>query len=219
MQRQQEESARQLHEELLKQQEENRLYNGRISSSGIPIRFIGGTLDNYDPSSNDKALKVATEYVKDFAGRIKTGRGLMMIGEVGRGKTRLATTIAIEAMRQRYTARYVTTVSLLDRIKETFAQGSRESEEDVINGFTQCNFLVLDDFGKENPTQWSEERIFRIIDERYAKCRPIIITTNIGIDDIKTRYPWSGEAIVSRLYETCTGIMLTGPDKRRKQTP
>lgn len=214
MQRQQEDETRKLQAEHRQQEEQSRQYKQRVTNSDIPARFLAGNLDNYDPTDNAAALLVAEDYVNNFDEHRKTGRGLLMIGKVGRGKTRLATTIAMEIMQRGHTVKYTSVVSLLDRIKTTY-DSSGVNEFEIMEKLSNCSLLILDDYGKEKASEWAEERIFQIINDRYDKCRPLIITTNIGLGDIVTRYPWSGEAVVSRLYEICKGVMLQGPDRRR----
>jgi DNA replication protein DnaC len=77
--------------------------------------------------------------------------------------------------------------------------------------------LVLDDLGKEKPSEWAEEKLYEIVNARYVRSLPIIITTNVGLKAVEARYPWNGEAIVSRLFEMCRGAQLGGEDYRRRK--
>ena len=79
-----------------------------------------------------------------------------------------------------------------------------------------CSLLVLDDLGKEKPSEWVEETLYEIINARYVRRLPVIITTNVGLKAVETRYPWNGEAIVSRLFEMCAGVKVGGDDWRRR---
>jgi len=213
-QREREDAARQEQTKILRQHEEQRRLARRIADSGVPARYRDGVLSGFDFSDNDKSRKTATDYVTNFSTNAKEGRGLLLIGDVGRGKTRLATIIALHAMQSGYSAKYVAMASLFDRLKSEFGGIGG----DILNSIFATGLLVLDDIGKENTTSWSESVLFQIINHRYERLQPTIITTNLGIENIQARYRQCGDAIVSRLFETCTGIMLTGPDRRMEPT-
>jgi len=65
--------------------------------------------------------------------------------------------------------------------------------------------------GKENSTDWSRQIIYNIINQRYERLKPVIITTNLSVQELNRRV---GEATVSRLLEMCQGIKLNGSDYR-----
>lgn len=72
--------------------------------------------------------------------------------------------------------------------------------------------LVLDDVGAEKATEWTQERIYSIVDHRYANCLPLIITSNLPASDLA---PQIGERAASRLAEMCrTVVAMTGADRR-----
>ena len=70
---------------------------------------------------------------------------------------------------------------------------------------------------KEKPSEWVEETLYEIINARYVRKLPVVITTNVGLKAVETRYPWNGEAIVSRLFEMCIGAKVEGEDHRRRK--
>ncbi len=206
----QEQERRKL-EEQRRQHKEERRYRDRLTRSGIPARYRTGTLADFDSAHNKAAHVAAVGYVTDFAKHRRDGKGLFLIGEVGRGKTRLATIIALEVLRQGFSVRYSSTVDLLERIKGEFGTSNAGN---TLRGYLDADLVVLDDIGKDHRTEWSESTIFQIINDRYEQTRPLIITSNLGIDDLRRHYQWSGDAIVSRVFESCQGLLLTGPDWR-----
>jgi len=205
------EQLRQRDEEQRRQQEDERRYRERLTRSGIPARYRTGTLSDFDLTHNKAAHAAATAYVSAFGQHRRDGKGLFLIGEVGRGKTRLATIIALEVLRQGFSVRYSSTVDLLECIKAEFGTSNAGN---TLRCYLDADLVVLDDIGKEHRTEWSESTIFQVINDRYERARPLILTSNLGIDDLRRHYQWSGDAIVSRIYESCQGILLTGPDRR-----
>lgn len=73
----------------------------------------------------------------------------------------------------------------------------------------QCAVLVLDDPGTHKSADRAEERLFRLIDERYRDLRPLVVTTNVGLMERPDR-------VESRLSDgSCSTLVnFTGPDRR-----
>jgi DNA replication protein DnaC len=109
---------------------------------------------------------------------------------------------------------------VLRTIRSSFDQ-KNVTEEETIRQFTAPRVLVLDDLGKERPTEWAVEQLFSIINTRYDAKRPIIVTTNYGGQDLVQRLTPRGErddttprAIVDRLREMSSVIKLEGESMR-----
>lgn len=106
-------------------------------------------------------------------------------------------------------------------IKKSYNNEIQENESKIISEFINCNVLIIDDLGKENPSEWVLEKLYYIINERYEYNKPIIITTNFTKDqliDIFTvgKNKSSIEAIMSRLNEICLTIKIFDNDYRYK---
>jgi DNA replication protein DnaC len=73
--------------------------------------------------------------------------------------------------------------------------------------------LVLDDLGSERVTDWVREQIFLIINSRYEEMLPTVVTTNDTLEELEKHV---GQRIISRLMETCQGLILDGEDFRKE---
>ena len=116
----------------------------------------------------------------------------------------------------------MTMIDLLERIKRTFNQQG-EDEGRVLNVYKTVPLLIIDDIGKEPPTEWAIATIYNIINGRYEACLPTIITTNYDTDALiqrmtprETRDSTTARATLDRLMETCRGVSLTGESWRTK---
>jgi DNA replication protein DnaC len=84
----------------------------------------------------------------------------------------------------------------------------------------EAGLLVLDDLGAEKPSEWAIERLYMIIDHRYAHKLPLIVTTNVPITRLAEHMSGLGATsgpaarIASRLVQMCTGVKMVGPDRR-----
>ena len=101
----------------------------------------------------------------------------------------------------------------------------RSTRESVRNLFRPLNgadllqsappLLVIDDFGMERGTEYALEQIYNIIDSRYRSRKPLIVTTNLTLTELKNPQDTAHARIYDRLLELCTPIACTGPSMRK----
>lgn len=142
---------------------------------------------------------------------------LLLTGGVGTGKTHQAygalRRIA-EAGPRRYELIATTAPDMYGLLRPG---GSQQTTEHELKRLATVPLLLLDDLGTEKASEWTEEITYRLINERYNACLPLIATTNLPIrapggNDLASRL---GERITSRLSGETTVVPLTGPDLRR----
>lgn len=177
----------------------------------IPPRFLG-------------AITVPQQ-VRDWADRGAEAQGLYLAGQVGTGKTHtawnavgmwcLATGIVPFTPRTQGvegwstagpTVIFTRMTDLLDDLRP--GDHARQRVRDC----QTANLLVLDDIGAEKASEWTQERLYSIIDHRYANCLPLIVTSNIPPKELTEQ---TGERAASRLAEMCQIVAMTGTDRRR----
>jgi len=76
---------------------------------------------------------------------------MVLIGSPGTGKNMVAALICMDVVNQGFTAVHTTAIKLVRRIKESWQQGSKETEQEAINNFTAPSLLVIDEIGVEQP--------------------------------------------------------------------
>lgn len=208
------------------QEEKERAYREKIermiAESKLGERFRTRTFENFILNDKNKyAYEISKKYANEFKKYKKDGTGLIFIGSYGTGKTHLAAAICHELIKQNYQPIFGTMITLLEKIKATYDdEYAKENEEQVIDKYTRCDLLVIDDLGKERPTEWAIEKLYYIINTRYERNLPVIITTNYSIEKLINRLTIkdnveTAEAIVSRLYEMCVGIQMEWEDFRK----
>lgn len=209
-------------EKLQRKADINRL----MTQSGLEERFKNRTLENFDATGMDqsivKAKQSAQYFVDRFQSALEKGRGLYIQGKPGVGKTHLAAGIARAVLeKHRCPVMILTMVDLLSRLRATFNDKTGEDEAYLMRMLSMVDLLIIDDLGKENPTNWTLERIYQIIDNRYQTGKIMLITTNYSDAVLIRRLSRDGEldtttaeAIVSRLHEMCASIAMTGKDHR-----
>jgi len=172
------------------------------------------TFDNFEPrgrvglpARQADSLEQAFNQAQQFAQRMDGW--LLLEGGYGSGKTHLAAAIANFAVQVGLPTIFITVPDLLDSLRFTYGS-TEESFEERFEEIRQAPLLILDDFGTQNATAWAQEKLFQIINHRYINRLPLIVTTNLALDQIEGR-------IRSRLSdpELVTQIRMLAPDYRR----
>ncbi len=147
-------------------------------------------------------------FVKEF--REKQGMNMLFSGSVSQGKTFLATALALELIGEGHLVIYQTAPSLLDRLRD-FSWRYSEDNAAMKTMVYDCDFLILDDLGKETRGEFAEKELFHLMNMRYTAGKSTLISTNLSFNDIHKRY---GDAFFTRLMENCYLPEFFGPDLR-----
>lgn len=166
-----------------------------LEQIGVPSRFRQATVKRLEPLTDS----------------------LYMTGPKGTGKTHLAAAMIREIVLDRTPSHgisdleWISAPDLLLEIRATFRDGAEQSEKGIIEQYSECRLLVLDDLGVEKTTEWSLQTLYTIIDRRYREERQTIVTSNLNLDELAEKLD---DRIASRLSELCRVVVLTGPDRR-----
>jgi DNA replication protein DnaC len=171
------------------------------------------TFENFHPRGQkglgeDQAnsLEWAFNHARQFSGNLEGW--LLLQGGYGCGKTHLAAAIANAAVDLGVPTLFLTVPDLLDNLR--FSYDSEDTNfEQRFDEIRNAKLLVLDDFGTQNATAWAQEKLFQIINYRYINRLPLVVTTNLDINEIEPR-------IRSRLVDPqlVSKIIITTPDYR-----
>ena len=153
------------------------------------------------------SLEWAFNRAQQYAGNLKGW--LLFSGGFGCGKTHLAAAIANYAVGMGVPTLFLTVPDLLDTLR--FSYDSEDTTfEERFEQIRSASLLVLDDFGTQNATEWAQEKLFQIINFRYINQLPLVVTTNLALDQLEAR-------IRSRLQdpELVSIVRMQAPDFRR----
>lgn len=196
-----------------KQIEQDRLrQNCFISKNQIAYTF-----ENADENTDKDIIKKAKNYVKHFEEMRKDNVGLLLYGNVGSGKTYIACSIANAIITEySYNVKMRNFAQILNDLQKG---GFTLDRNEYIEQITSPALLILDDFGIERNTEYALEQIYNVINARYLKARPTIITTNLNFKDIeKEQEDIMLGRIYSRIIEMCLPLRVTGFDRRKIQS-
>lgn len=188
----------------------------RLAISGLPL--LTQHTHRFRTWKNLAHLRPVAAACKAFAAGSAPHHFLTLIGRPGTGKTHLALAAAWDWLEEdRGTVAYYQVETLLDTLRRGYDRDLHTGAEDtyrVLHFVTNCDLLVLDDLGAEQPTEWAGAKLDEIVDHRYINRRPLIITSNLGRDSLPQR-------ISDRLSEGQVLILKTGSYRRQaqKETP
>lgn len=168
------------------------------------------TFEN-DNRTNAKLSDAMVNYAEQFSDFRKDGRGLLLSGTVGTGKTYFAACIANRLIDKGYRVLMTNFARLTNQIQGTF-----EGKQEMIDDLNRYPLLILDDLGAERKSEYMQEMVFNIIDSRYRSGLPFIITTNLSLEEIKKPQDIAYQRIYDRILERCFPIEVTGQSKRRQ---
>jgi DNA replication protein DnaC len=178
----------------------DRLAN-KLGAALIPSRFRDRSFEGYKATEPKqvKALTICREYAENFAEHFKAGRCLLLLGNVGTGKTHLATAIANHVMHtSTATAVYRTVGGILQHIKGSYDRESGYSEGDAFAAYTKPSLLIIDEVGATKPTEFELASLFNIINGRYEEQLPTVVISNLPAGELAGAL---GERCVDRLRE------------------
>lgn len=169
--------------------------------------------ETVDPVIGEKQRTVMENNYRDcvkFAESFNgSGCGLLMLGDTGLGKTHLSLAVANAVIKSGYSVVYNSTPELMRQLdKEFFGR----ADTDTMQLITTCDLLILDDLGAETKSDRYVSMLYEIVNSRLNRHIPMIVNSNLAVDEIKNRYL---DRIWSRLFSLHV-LLFCGSDNRLK---
>lgn len=224
------------------------LHRYAMLRANIPERFSGKTFHNYRDDALDEhkreslslARGAARRFAKDYPALTKTG--LLFLGKCGTGKTHLSIAIAKDLIAKGVDVYYCNLTAFLGELRHSYNPATQTTPQKVLARAIAAEVLILDDLGAERLTEWVQETMYHIINQRYQNgYGALIITTNHSFappadsEENKARSQLTadlreqqarrataketlgdrvGSRIYSRLQELCKIILIDADDFR-----
>ena len=175
-------------------------------------RMIGWTFEQ-DDGANARLSKTARKYAENFSHFLSSGRGLLLYGNTGTGKTFAACCVANKLIDDCYSVLVKNFSTIANELLSTW---SKEEYMDNLNG---VSLLVLDDLDIERQSEYMQETVYNVIDGRYRAGKPVIVTTNLTAEQLKNPESVEKRRVYSRLIDMCIPVPVSGEDRRYKRAP
>ena len=140
---------------------------------------------SYLPPHKLDSLVRAYDAAQEFA--LKPEGWMLFTGTYGCGKTHLAAAIANHRIENDQSAVFVVVPDLLDHLRSTFGPSSEASYDDLFDEVRNTAVLILDDLGVQVASPWTQEKMFQILNDRYNRQLPTVLTTNQRLEDLDQR--------------------------------
>ncbi|HEY1502451.1 MAG TPA: AFG1/ZapE family ATPase [Acidobacteriaceae bacterium] len=205
-----------------------------LHRAAVPARYEHCSLDSYEASfpGADRSLASAHLMARRFVDgypATTAGRGLLLTGSIGVGKTHLAAGILQALIVEKSVhGLFCDYRELLKEIQHSYNPQVATTEMEILQPVFDAEVLVLDELGASKPTDWVWDTVALVLNTRYNDKRTTIITTNYadlppgGSANGTTRATRDetlgdriGERMRSRLAEMCVMVEMRGEDFRR----
>ena len=181
----------------------------RMKSTGIQERHL---LDwRFDTAQETDTIRWAKKYVAEWRKVKAENLGLLLWGDVGTGKSFVAACIANALLEQMVPVLMTNFSKILNQMGAMYT----EERYQYIASLNYYSLLIIDDLGIERSTEYAKEQVYAVIDERYKANLPLIITTNLTINEIRNPENVADARIYSRVLEMCTPVHVGGADRRQ----
>jgi DNA replication protein DnaC len=174
--------------------------------AGLRGRFRDATFDTFQAKTDEQrqTLDACHAYAEGFAPH--HGGGLWLLGNVGTGKTHLASAIVNYLIERGVRSSIVTARGIVQKLRAGW--GTRESSEHerrVIEDLSTVPLLVVDEAGYGVTSHLERVQLFDVLDLRYQDRRPTVLVSNLGVRDMRTRLD---ERLYDRLHDGATVLVF-----------
>lgn len=156
-------------------------------------------------AESSKAIDACKRYAEKWKQMAAKNIGLLLWGGVGTGKTFAAHCICNALIEQDIPA-YATSLS------KVLNSGFDKTE--ILKKVKTSPLAVFDDLGAERSSDYALETVFMLVDERYRSGRPLIVTTNLTLEELKNPADISRKRIYDRILGQCVPVQFDGGSKR-----
>lgn len=178
-----------------------------LIGAGITPRFAEATFDGYvaDTDQQRKALAKCRGYAEQFPSHFRAGRSLLLTGNVGCGKTHLASAIVRTVVADRCRALIIPASDIISIARASMVPESGYTDRDVVVHLGGLDLLVIDEVGCQKGSDYELGLLHAIIDRRYQAVLPTVLISNLGVDGLRS---YIGDRALDRLRQN--GGMAVG---------
>lgn len=170
------------------------------------LRFTFAQDDRQQPKVSDACQR----YVECWDEMKANNIGVLFYGSVGTGKSFLASCIGNGLLERRVPVAATNFPRLLNLLQGTY------EKQALLDRLSIYKLLIVDDLGVERDSAYAEEQIFNIIDARSSSEMPVIVTTNLTLEELEHPTSMQYARIYDRVLEMCPIRLKLAGESRRK---
>lgn len=195
--------------ELAAQESKHRIEN--LRSAGIQDKRMLNYSFEQDNAPNSPISRFCRTYVANWNENYGSVIGLLFWGDVGTGKTFYAGCIANALIEKGVPVLATDFISILNEL-----QGMQNGRTNYTKELNNYKLLVIDDFGAERQSDYAVEQVFNLINQRYKSNQPLILTTNLTIQELRNPADLKHKRIYDRVLELCMPVKFQGESFRKE---
>lgn len=166
------------------------------------------TFDKDDGARPDVTVGMKN-YCENFPYLRRLGKGILLYGTVGTGKSFFAACIVNDLVSKGYRCMMTTFPRLTNQISALW-----DGKQEFIDDLTRYDLIAIDDLGIERDTEYMNEHITMIVDALYRAKVPLVITSNYTPKQMKGEGEIRRQRIYDRLIEQCHPVEMSGESRR-----
>lgn len=180
--------------------------------SGMSAMLLRSNFDGYRITpENQKAYVRCKQYAERFEEMSKKNQGLLLYGGVGTGKTFSAACIANCLLDRGISVVMTSFAQLLGKGK------GFDIDSETVDKLNRARLLIIDDLGAERNTDFALEKVYSIIDSRYQSGLPMVLTTNLDLQEMQTCADIRYKRVYERVLEVCYPVRFSGNSLRKAE--
>lgn len=195
-----------------KREKEHREIVADLRKKCFPSKNMANFTFANDNGSSPEIIGYAKHYVENWKDFYSRGKGLLIYGSVGIGKTFASCCIANALLEHEIPCKFTDFSRIGNELQETWAK------QEYLDGFDEFPLVIVDDLGVERKSEYMNEMVYNFIQHRYLSGLPLIVTSNLTKAELTNTEDIRNHRIYSRLFDMCTPIMLKGEDLRKLNT-
>lgn len=183
---------------------EKRLRIESLRADGIRDKSL--TACRFDTATMSEEIVKCKRYADAWDDVRRENNGLLLWGNTGNGKTFAAACIANELIDRGIPAMITSFPRILN---------AGYDKQEILEQVHYYPLMVIDDLGAERSSEYAMETVYTVIDERYKTKKPLIVTTNLTMDELCRPKDMTYQRIYDRILEMCTPLVFKGGSLRR----
>lgn len=211
---------------------------GRVRDARIPTDYTDITVDNSPIRENQpEAYRLVDAYVKTFKRQFEENgeriKSLYLWSDAtGTGKTTTAAAVANEYIKRHYIGSrkrglkpkrrpvfFLDMNELQGKYNEAnrsntpkeIAEPASRSYYEMLKAAKETDLLIVDDIGLRSASEAFRQDVHRFINHRASNEMPVVWTSNLPIDSLKTLF---SKQIWDRVRDMCVEVEFQGESKR-----
>lgn len=182
----------------------------RMKVSGLQDKELYMCTFDNDKGYNPEEIRYAHTYVEKWEEMKATSTGLLLWGDAGTGKSFCAGCVANALLNQGIPVLMTNFARILSSLDGMHFNDRNE----FIDSLNRYSLLIIDDLGAERNSEYSREQIFNVVDSRYRSRKPLIVTTNLTLSEMKGTADIVRKRIYDRILERCVPVRINNQNIR-----